>query len=207
MDARPAGRVNQDKHKNQTEAEMKTTVMACLLSILWFGCSHNPVSPSPNPEQNTAKYKLGDVDSLAASYGKGLQLMSVSSRNVNQNGTSDTWSFQFSDTSTPPTSYLFHCKSGDVGFDSTCPTGVGSGFIRNKGWFNSDSALAIAEQNGGSQFRAQNPHFTIMASVGIAVVPNPRTEWDITYQSNDSYSSLLVLRIDAITGAIIAKYE
>ena len=185
---------------------MKTSIVLCILGILWFGCSQSPVGPIPDPARNTAKYKLADVDSLAESYGKGLQLVSVTGRNVNTDGTSDTWLFQYSDTSMPQTGYLFHCKSGVVGFDSTSATGVGAGFI-NRSWFNSDSALSIAEQNGGSQFRAQNPHHTILASLRIIAVPNPRMMWEITYQSNDSYSSLLVIRIDAISGAIIAKYE
>ncbi len=186
---------------------MKVSIMFCLFGIFSFGCSHNSLGPNPNPVANTAKYKLADANSLAASYGKGLRLMSVYSQNVNHHGTSDKWNFQYSDTSMPPTSYVFHCISEIVGFDSTCPTGVGSGFIENESWFNSDSALAIAEENGGSEFRAQNPHYTITASIGIPVVPNPRTEWYVTYQSSDIYSNFLMLRIDANTGAIIAKNE
>ncbi len=182
---------------------MKASIMFCFLGMFWFGCSHSSVGPNPNPASYTAKYRLAEANSVAESYGKGLQLMSVSSRNVNPDGTSDTWSFQYSDTLIPPTSYVFHCKSGVVGFDSACPTGVGAGHI-TQSWFNSDSALSIAEHNGGSQFRAQNPRYTIVASVGIPVVPNPRTEWYIAYQSNDNYSNFLMLRIDANSGEVYA---
>jgi hypothetical protein len=186
---------------------MKLTITCCLFGILWFGCSHSSVGPNSDPLPNTAKYKLADVNSLAVSYGKGLRLMSIHGDNINSNGTSSRWTFQYSDTSMPPTSYLFHSISGAVGFDSTRPTGVGSGFIETKSWFNSDSALAIAEKSGGSEFRAQNPHYTITASIGIPVVPNPRTMWYVTYQSSDVYSSFLMLSIDANSGAIIARNE
>lgn len=181
---------------------MKTSVMLFCLSVLCFGCNQSSVGPGPNPEENTAKYKLSDVNSLAGSYGKGLRLMSVSSRDVKPNGTSNTWSFQYFDTSVPPTSYWFHCNSNVVGFDSTCPTGVGTGFIDNRSWFNSDSALSIAEKNGGSDFRAQNPHYTIIASVGIPVVPDPATEWYIAYQSTDNLPKGLYMRIDAHSGEV-----
>jgi len=181
---------------------MKTSIMFCLLGILWFGCSHSSVGPNPNLTANTAKYKLPEVNSLAQSYGKGLRLMLASSENVNPDGTSDTWSFQYSDTSMSPESYWFHCKSNVVGFDSTSPTGVGTGFIDNRSWFNSDSALGIAERNGGSQFRAQNPRYTIVASVGIPVVPNPTTQWYIAYQSTENPATRLLMWIDANTGQV-----
>ncbi len=181
---------------------MKTTMMVCLLSVLWFGCSHNPIAPNANPEQNTARYKLRIMDSLAQSYSKGLQLMLVVSDNVKPNGSSDTWEFQYSDTAMPSTSYWFHCKDGVVGFDSTSPTGVGTGYIDDTNWFNSDSALSIAAQNGGSQFIVQNPHYTITASVGIPVVPNPTTQWYISYQSSDNPANVLRMRIDASSGQV-----
>ena len=180
---------------------MKTSIMFCLVGILCYGCSHSSVGPNPNPVSNTAKYKLADANSLAESYNKGLRLMLVVSNTVSSNGSSDNWQFQYSDTAMPPTSYWFHCKNGVVGFDSTCPTGVGTGFIDHKSWFNSDSAFDIAAENGGSQFIAQNPHYTIVASVGIPVAPNPTTQWYIAYQATDN-PNILRMRIDASTGQV-----
>lgn len=185
---------------------MRASILLSILGILLSGCSHSSVGPGTNIEENTARYKLSDVNALAESYGRGLELISVLSTNVSTDGTSGEWSYQYSDTSVPPTAYAFHCKNGAVGFDSAYTTDVGEGFI-NRGWFNSDSALSIAEQNGGSEFRAQNPHNTILASLRDLTGPDPTTMWEIAYQSNDSYLSLLVIRIDAISGAIIAKYE
>ena len=179
-----------------------------LPGILCIGCNHSSVETEPNPlpNPNTAVFKLGDVDSLADSFGKGLRLMTVLSQDVHLDGTANTWNYIYSDTLFPPTSYFFHSTFSNVKFDSTHAMGVGAGFIAHN-WFNSDSALIIAEQNGGFQFRNQNPHYTIAASVGVPVVPNPKTCWYITYQSIDNNAILLVLRIDANSGVVIAKYQ
>ena len=185
---------------------LKTSTIICLLGIFCVGCNRNSVEPgtNPAPAPNTAIYKLDDVDLLASSYGKGLRLMSVWSQDVNPDGMSGTWNYIYSDNLFPPTSYLFHSTSSTVKFDNTRPTGVGAGFISHH-WCNSDLALFIAEQNGGIQFRNQNPHYRIIASVGIPVVPNPKTFWYINYQSIDNSNSL-ILDIDANSGVVIGKY-
>ncbi len=189
---------------------MKTSIIICLIGFCCIGCNRSSFEIEPNPEPNpipapnTALYKLGDVDLLAASFGKGLRLMSVWSLDVHFDGTSGTWNYTYSDSLFPPTSYCFHSSFSTVKFDSTRPTGVGAGFISHS-WLNSDSALMIAEQNGGTQFRIQNPHYTIAASVGIPVVPNPKTCWYITYQSIDNKAMSFILRIDANSGVVIAK--
>lgn len=187
---------------------MRTLITFCFLSILCFGCEESSVGPVPGPAPviNTAAYKLEAVDSLAKSYHKGLRLMTVSSQTVNPYGTSDTWLYQYSDTSMPPTSYWFHSSFNMVRFDSTHPTGVGPGCITQH-WFNSDSALYISEQNGGSGFRSANPHYAISASVGIPVVPNPRICWYVTYRSVDDNTKSLMLTIDAASGGVIHVYQ
>ncbi len=187
---------------------MRTLITFCFISILCFGCEESSVGPVPGPVPgiNTAAYKLEVVDSLAKSYHKGLRLMTVSAQYVNPIGTSGTWSYQYSDTSMPPTSYWFHSSFNMVIFDSTHATGVGSGFITQH-WFNSDSALYISEQNGGTDFRSASPHCTISASVGIPVVPDPRICWYVTYRSVEDNTKSLMLIIDAASGEIITTYR
>ncbi len=181
---------------------MKTSIVFCSLVILLFGCSRNSVGPSPSPASNTAKYNLVDANSIAQSYGKGLRLVIVMGHQVNIDGTSSEWQYVYTDTAMPHTTYWFHAGASGVVFDSTTATLIGSGIIYQT-WFNSDSALTIAEGNGGSQFRTQNPHYTIVASVGEPVVPNPKSYWYITYRSTDDQSKLLALSIDANSGAVI----
>lgn len=185
---------------------MKRSIVLFTLALIWFGCSRSPVGPGSDPATNTARYKLADLDSLAGVYGNAPGLLSVTGRNVGTDGTAGTWLFQYADTSFPHTAYAFHCKSGVVGLDSSYPASVGSGFVSGS-WFNSDSALGIAEENGGSEFRAQHPQSVILASLRDIAPHDRRTMWEISYMSNDSYSSLLVVRIDASSGEIIAKYE
>jgi hypothetical protein len=74
-------------------------------------------------------------------------------------------------------------------------------------WFNGDSALGIAERNGGLQFRGQNPHYRITAPLGEPVVPNPKAYWHVTYQSADSPSKILELSIDANGGEAVPVYN
>ena len=184
---------------------MKTSIMYCLVGILFLGCSHNSVGPGPNPSPNTAKYKLADVNSLAESHGSGLRLMIVSSDQVNIDGTSDQWQYVYADTASPHSTYWFHANASGVVFDSTTGTLIGPAIIYQN-WFNSDSALTIAEQNGGSQFRAQNPHYTLAASLGEPIVPNPKPYWHVTYQSTDNQSHILELSIDAMSGQATPVY-
>ncbi len=185
---------------------MKTSIMFCCLGILWFGCSHSSVGPIPNPVPNTAKYKLADVNSMAESYGKGLRLMIVASHQVNIDGTSDQWQYVYADTAAPHPTYWFHANANGVVLDSISAALIGPGIIYQN-WFNSDSALGIAEQSGGSQFRAQNPHYTVVASLGEPIVPNPKAYWHVTYQSTDSPSTILELSIDAISGQAVPVYN
>lgn len=185
---------------------MKTSVMCCLTGILLSGCSHNPVGPGPSPAPNTSKYELGYVNSLAESYGKGLRLMIVVSHQVKIDGTSGRWQYVFADSAAPHSTYWFHADSGGVVLDSIGAALIGSGII-SQNWFNSDSALSIAEQHGGSQFRAQNPHYTIAASLGEPVLPNPKAYWHVAYQSTDSASKILELSIDATGGQAVPVYS
>ena len=182
---------------------MKTAIIICLFGTLWFGCNHSSVGPEPGPVANTATYRLSDVNSLAASYGKGLRLMTVISSNVNIDGSSATWQYSYVDILMPQTSYWFHCSSDRVQFDSTSSTGVGSAII-SETWINSDSAMYFADQNLGSQFRAANPHHTIVAYLSEPLVPNPTAFWFVTYRSNDDQSKFLALRVNAHSGEVVA---
>ena len=64
---------------------------------------------------------------------------------VNIDGTSSEWQVTFeTDTAMPHTTYWFHAGARRRVFDSTTATLIGSGIIYQT-WFNSDSALTIAE--------------------------------------------------------------
>ncbi len=184
---------------------MKASVLLCILGIASYRCSENPVGPDPPAAPGTAAEQFADVSSLTASYKKGLRLLTVSSTQVYIDGVSAVWHFQYVDTTAPYATYWFHANSSGVGFDSNSTLPIGIAPITH-GWFNSDSAMHIAERNGGSQFRTDNPNYTITATLGEPVVPDPATTWWITYLSSDNRSVTLQLGIDATTGAINLRY-
>ena len=184
---------------------MKASVLFCILGIVLFGCSESPVGPDPPAAPNTAASLFPDVNLLAKSYNKGLRLLTVSSTQVYVDGASGVWHYQYVDTTAPFETYWFHANSSGIGFDSNSTFAVGVAPITH-GWFNSDSAMHIAERNGGSQFRTDNPNYTITAGLGEPVAPDRTTTWWITYRSADDHSVSLLLGIDATTGAVNLKY-
>jgi hypothetical protein len=171
--------------------------------MLTSGCTESGVGPSP--VAHTAAEKITEVNALAYSYGKGLRLVTVSAMEVSPDGTADVWNYQYVDSTLPPTAYWFHSTSGMVAFDSTTPAGVGAGIIRHT-WFDSDSAMSIAERNGGIQVRTSHPACTISASLGEPVIPNSSTTWWITYRGIGGAAVSLILGINAVTGEITLRY-
>ena len=184
---------------------MKALLVMTVSVVFCGGCKEGAVGPGFIPVDRSAKDKLEEVNSLAESLGKTLRLVSVSSRDIRTDGTSDAWYYQYVDTSIPTISYWFHASLGAVAFDSTSPTGLGAAVITHF-WFNSDRALSVAEENGGAQFRNQNVNCEIVGSVGEAVVPNAVTTWWITYRSKVDKSRTLLFGIDATSGAVTLKY-
>jgi hypothetical protein len=74
-------------------------------------------------------------------------------------------------------------------------------------WVDSDSALVIAELNGGLMFRRQNPQCTISASLGEAVVPDPIMKWWIVYRSRANNSTALFVTVDAAGGEVTKMHQ
>jgi hypothetical protein len=73
---------------------------------------------------------------------------------------------------------------------------VGSA-IFTEPWIDSDSALALAEQQGGQSFRINNPFYKIKAALGEPVVPYATPRWYITYVSFDNPDSIFSVNLDA----------
>ena len=180
---------------------MKCLTLLYVLTLALMGCNHSTEPSLAVPI--TAKSKLGDVDSYAGSHKQGLRLMSVLGGPVNLNGEAATWTYVYSypDTTLPQKLYWFHCDANHVGFDSVSQTGLGFAMITLP-WFNSDSAILIAEQNGGSKFRSDNPDYSITAYVVQSLVANPTTYWQVGYYSTNNISKFIMITIDANTGAL-----
>jgi hypothetical protein len=184
---------------------MRNTFLVFVAVFLCIGCDLGLDSSTGGGI--TARYNLRAVDLFAGSYGKRLRLQTIRSDDVHADGTSGTWSYEYvATTETPPTTYCFHSTSSAIAFDSTSRIKIGAAVIAHE-WFDSDRALAVAETNGGSDFRTFNPSHTISAALGEPVVPNSTTYWYITYRSKQDRSRMLSLTIDANTGAVTGRYS
>ena len=64
-------------------------------------------------------------------------------------------------------------------------------------WIDSDSALALAESEGGSDFRNNHTSFKITASLSKPLVPNSTNRWYIYYISLDDPYDELFINLDA----------
>jgi hypothetical protein len=156
----------------------------------------------------TAAAKFVEVNSFAMSYKQGIALATVTSHDVSIEGLSDNWQYLYIDTITTvlPRRYYFHANSNGVGFDSS--TAIYEGlWVITLSWFDSDSAVYIAEKNGGSQFRSNYPNSTIDAFLGGAVFPKTASDWYISYSYflNDGHEKFLMLVIDANTGEVKSR--
>lgn len=180
-----------------------------MICVLCMGCNGSTnEAPVEAEGEITAAYRIADVNSLTRAVNKGLLLMNVWSEEVNPDGTSERWCYEYVATTLstlPEPTYYFHATYSTVEFDSNSTLKCCEGIISHK-WINSSVALYIAEKNGGSQFRSQNPHYTIRAGVGEPVVPDPKTYWYITYRSKEDRTKLLSLTIDANSIASVSKY-
>jgi hypothetical protein len=156
----------------------------------------------------TARYNLPAVDSLAESYGKGLLLQVVRSDEVEFDGTSATWTYEYvAAAETPPrTVYRFHSTDTTIAFDDTSALRIGAAAVAQE-WCDSDVALDIAEHRGGSSFRIMYPDYSISAILGKPVVSKPTTYWYITYRSRKDRIRFFTLTIDASTREVTGKYS
>jgi hypothetical protein len=100
--------------------------------------------------------------------------------------------------------YFFHTTVGTAYYDSSNHVrSVGDAYI-TKPWIDSDSALALCENRGGSAFRIANPQCSIQAAVGEAVVPNSHPFWYIRYVPVDPLKVPLAILIDATDSTLSA---
>ncbi len=180
---------------------MNRYILVPILVLISVGCTKTTEPPVTAPF--TAKWRLAAVDSLAHTYNKGMGLMTVKSDDVGTDGHAATWQFAYlcSDTGFSLRQYWFHADAQGVALDSSTPLPVGISVI-NHSWCNSDSALFIAETNGGSRFRGTWPTCIITAGVGQPVVPNATAYWWICYFSTEDRTKSLYLTIDALSGSV-----
>lgn len=147
----------------------------------------------------SADYNFKSVDSLLRIKEEKAIIFSIQSENVDTNGASEKWAYCYlSQIENNHPMYVFSATPLTVKFDSLWSnySRDGSMIITEK-WIDSDSAISLAEQNGGKNFRTKHPNNKITAHLGQALVPNSQPEWHIKYISADNSSETLLLFIKA----------
>lgn len=144
----------------------------------------------------TACHFKDKVDSLAKSIDTSSKLLFVKSDTVNINGTSRYWIHCYASLDSIRY-YYFRTTLDSVIFDSTSIFILAGPSVITTNWIDSDSALFLAELQGGRDFRDQNPDYRIEALLGQSLVPPTPPEWYITYISNENPENRKLIIIDA----------
>lgn len=183
---------------------MKAAFMLVLLSIVLYGCGRSPVGPASRASDNTAGYWVADVNSFVKAYSGGLQLMLIQGT-VSPQGTSAEWQYGYINSTEPDSVYVFHATESGIGFDSIMYVPIKPGILP-QAWLNSDSVMAIAEENGGSQFRRNNPQCKTTAVIVKPYASDATTYWYVKFYSNTDESNFFQLAVNAGNGNILVMH-
>ena len=144
-------------------------------------------------EKYTAAQFYAKADSIATQNYCQPYLRIIRSEDVNIIGKSEYWNFTYDSLKIYISRDSIHCTHYD--YMLTGATRMDSG------WFDSDSALRIAEREGGEAFRLNNPDCKISVDLSKASA-SPYTEWSIDYGIDDVYGVYFHICMDALTGEI-----
>jgi len=184
--------------------KLKYLVIAFYLFLI--SCKSPTENTFEGKNHITASYRYNEIEKYAKSLDGSLKLKSISSSNINYDGTSSSWSYKYSkisDSAFISEYYYFSSFYESIKEDSiiTRNTTVGDAFI-SQSWFDSNDALKIAEENGGKLFRTSNSNCYISASLGEAVVPNSYPFWEIRYSIDTNKNNYVVFNVNAVTGSV-----
>jgi hypothetical protein len=147
---------------------------------------------------NTANYYIPQIDSIALSLGSTVRMLFINSDTISTDGTSYSWRYEAIDW-TPERwiNYFFHTKGNSVVYDSLNTLRVAGLFVIYIPWVDSDSAMAMADRQGGKSFRNNNPNYKIKASLYMLSFPPFIPIWTFSYFSFDNAANNITLNIDA----------
>lgn len=149
-------------------------------------------------EKVSAQYYYQRADSIANSLLDEINHIILKSEDVDTLGRSDYWIYAYQNL------YMYFSADSQV-IDTTFGEWTGSSFIQ-KGWFDSDSAVHIAEENGGREFRRLFSDYKIFMDLGHDSA-SPWTTWWIIYSSATDKKSKIDLTINALNGTIIYNWS
>ena len=178
---------------------MKTIFLSVLFTIVGLFYQNEIFS-----QVFSAKYNKTIVDSLALKMDSTVELLSVESDSVLLNGNSLSWKYQYrSNKDSTVVNYFFHTTMSTAIFDSSNEIVLIGSTTITKPWIDSDSALMIAEAQGGKEFRDKNPNYKIKMTLSEPLTPSPSTRWYVYYISLDTYLVLFVnINADTIISGV-----
>jgi len=146
----------------------------------------------------TASHNKAIADSLMFQRNPDAELLGIKSDSVFNDGTAMSWLYHYMAYSNNIVSnYFFHTTLDSAVYDSINELWYEGATIITEPWIDSDSALAIAEKQGGEEFRTNHANYRIKASLGQPLVPSSVPQWYIDYISLINPNDNLSINIDA----------
>jgi len=172
-----------------------------LIFILFLLFLNNPSFPKAGI---TANFLYHKADSIAHTINNNPRILQIKSNDVDSTGKGDIWNYKFVNYTTY-TYINVHLGLDSVSYDTS--QDLISGFSQmDLGWIDSDSALTIAEANGGRQFHAKYDDIQISANLAKdsgSII----TEWGITYFSKMHELVKFFIAINSISGSVDYSWE
>ncbi|NOZ60441.1 MAG: T9SS type A sorting domain-containing protein [Calditrichaeota bacterium] len=162
-----------------------------------------PINPPTGPP-TTARFNLDAAKQAAQNWASDAQLGMVGQHqgDLTPDGKTETWFFYYFSTSLD-SGKLFFLSNGQLIAERDPDWPLPTSKALPKNWIDSDAATAVAETNGGSDYRNSNSDVWVTAGVSRGFYPQlpDSAAWWIDYSS--STSDPLSILIDAVTGELI----
>ena len=142
-----------------------------------------------------AKQMLASAESLSLSYAPDAQICRVTASDIDTSGKATAWTYAYASFDSMQV-YYFLAQNGQVAFDRQTALATGVSLINDR-WMDSDSALLIAQQLGGSSIKLNYPSSVITSWLSQPLAPPFVAEWQIDY---DCSGTIRWVRINATTG-------
>lgn len=161
----------------------------------------NRYPEAPEAKNQPAGFYYEKADSIARTIFPAPDLAIIESDTVDTLGRAAYWDYHYYGDVHRAKIYL---AADSASWDSTLFCHTGSSILWPQGrnyWFDSDSAMALAEKNGGRAFRSACPDYSITCELGHDSAA-PFNEWFITYRSISKPARCFYISMNARTGAV-----
>lgn len=148
----------------------------------------------------TSEFLRKTADSLSILIAQDAKLGIVSCSEIDAAGKSESWQYIYISFATLKEIH-FSTKNNEVIYDGLFELKSGIGVLVSP-WINSDSALSIAEMNGGEDIRKQFPSCTYSASLFRAGSPPFLCYWKIEYKLFDETRTIYINAEDGIVVSV-----